>query len=166
MFRRITKKRAAVVGLVASLAIAGAAIAYFTTSGSGTGQATVGTAHNFSVTFGTTTGTMYPGSGSSHVPYTITNPAGSGSQNLSSTAVTVLSDTTTGSPTFGDILDHGSAVSGCLVTWFSTTDNHPTYGEIADGADAVGSVDVAMSNASSSQDGCKTHTPDIKVSAS
>jgi hypothetical protein len=159
MFRRFTKKRAVVaLSVVASLAVAGAAVAYFSTSGTGTGQAKVGTNTAFNVTFGTTTGTMYPGTGTSTVPYTITNPTGSGVQNLSSTNVAVASDGT-------NILDHGAAVTGCLASWFTAVDHPPVYGEIADGGNKIGNATVTMSDVNSSQDLCKTHTPDITVNA-
>jgi hypothetical protein len=167
MLRRFTRKRALVaLTAIAVLGISAAAIAYFSTSGTGTGQAKVGTSTALSVTAGTTTGTMYPGTGTSTVPYTITNPTGSGVQNLSGTSVSVASDTTTGSPTLGDILDHGTAVSGCLASWFTPTDHPPAYGEIADGSSKSGSVTVVMADVNSSQDSCKTHTPDVTVNAS
>jgi len=161
MFRRFTKKHAAVaLAVVASLVVAGAAVGYFSTSGAGTGQAKVGTSTSFSVTFGTTTGTMYPGTGSSNVPYTITNPSGSGVQNLSSTSAAVADDG------HGNITDHGTAVSGCLSTWFTAVNNPPAYGEIADGGHKDASVTVTMADQNVSQDTCKNHTPDINVSAS
>jgi hypothetical protein len=160
MFRRFTKKRLAVVlGAVAALAIAGSAVAYFSTSGTGTGQASVGTAHNFAVSFGTTTGTMYPGTGTSTVPYTIANPTGSGVQNLSATSVAVADDG------HGNITDHGTPVSGCSSVWFHAVDSPPAYGEIADSGSKTGHVTVSMDDANVSQDNCKNHAPDINVNA-
>jgi hypothetical protein len=159
MLRKFTKKRYLALAVVAVLAITGAAIAYFSSSGSGTGQASVGTSHALSVSFGTTTGTMYPGTGTSTVPYTITNPTGSGVQNLSSTSVAMADDG------HGNITDHGTAVSGCLATWFTPVDHPPAYGEISDGGSVSGNVTVTMADVNSSQDNCKSHTPDVVVSA-
>src|SRR5437588_12809181 len=82
MLRKLTKKRYLALVTVAVLAITGAAIAYFSSTGSGTSQAKVGSSTTLSVTFGAESGTMYPGTGTSTIPYTIANPAGSGVQNL------------------------------------------------------------------------------------
>lgn len=75
------KKRIAVLGSLAALAAVVGAIAYFTGTGSGTGQAKVGTSTPWDVTFTGSTGTMYPGSGTSTVAYTVKN-VGSGNQHL------------------------------------------------------------------------------------
>ena len=48
---------------VAALVVAGSAYAYFTTTGSGSGTATVGSSSNLTVT-GTTSGSLYPGTSS------------------------------------------------------------------------------------------------------
>jgi hypothetical protein len=161
MLLRFTKKRVALgLAVAAVLALAAGAYAYFSSSGTGTSQASVGHSTSFAVTFGATTGTMYPGTGSSNIPYTITNPTGSGVQNLSATSVSVAHD---GS---GNITDHGSSVGGCLASWFTATDNPPTYGEIADGGTKSGSVTVKMADANASQDSCQNHAPDVVVNAS
>jgi hypothetical protein len=159
MFSRISKKRGMIAGFIVALVVAGAAVAYFTSSGTGTGQAKVGSSTAFAVSFGTTTGTMYPGTGTSNVPYTITNPTGSGAQYLTSTSAAVAND---GS---GNIKQSGTAVSGCLATWFTATDKPPAYGQIADGGNKTGSVDVVMANPGVSQDSCQGKTPDIVVTA-
>lgn len=153
------KRVVVALGVVASLALTAAAIAYFSSTGSGTGQATVGTSTAWSVTFGTTTGTMYPGSGTSNVPYTVTNPS-AGHQNLSSTTATVKDD---GS---GNITDAGTAVVGCLSTWFTATNHSPAAVDLAGSGTTTGSVDVTLANVSASQDACKSHHPDIVVNAS
>ena len=160
MFRRFTKKRAIVaLSVVAALAIAGAAVAYFSSSGSGTGKASVGTAKDFSVGVTDATGTLYPDNGASSqsLPYTITNGA-SFSQKLTSTSVSVPSLN-------GDVTSGGSEVPGCLVSWFHVTDTPPAYGTIAPGDHVSGSVKVTMDDSTASQDSCKSASPDIKVSA-
>jgi hypothetical protein len=157
--RRILRKRIAVaVSVVAVLAVAGAAVAYFTTTGSGTGSAKVGTSTAWSVTFGTTTGTMYPGVGTSNVPYTITNP-GAGHQYLAGTTALVVDSG-------GNVTQSGNVVPGCLSTWFTPTNHSPAAVDLGPGGTATGSVDVVMSDDPSIQDACKGVTPDIKVSAS
>lgn len=161
MLRRFTKKRAIVaLSAIAALAMAAGAYAYFSSTGSGTSQAKVGnsTAYNVSVS-PATGGPLYPAAGSENLAYTITNP-GSGTQNLAATSVSVAHDAG------GNVLDHGSAVTGCSASWFNVTDNHPAYGEIAGGASKSGSVDVTMSDVNVSQDACQGHSPDITVNAS
>jgi hypothetical protein len=108
MSGRFTKKRAFVaIGLVAALAVAGAAYAFFQSTGSGTGTASVGSATQWSVLSGTSNGPMYPGSTSSDesVKVTITNK-GSGNQSLNSFTMSVAQS-------------NGSA-------WTSSTTNYPS----------------------------------------
>lgn len=91
MSRRFTKKRAVVaLGLVAALAVAGGAYAFFQSTGTGTGTASVGSATQWSVSSATTGGPMYPGttSGDQSVKVTIKN-SGSGNQSLNSFTISV-----------------------------------------------------------------------------
>jgi hypothetical protein len=157
MFDKLPKKRAlAVVGLVVMLATAGVAVAYFTSSGSGTGSVTAGTASNWTVTFGKTTGTMYPGAGTSTLPYTVTNPS-AGHQALDGTAATVVADGA------GDIAEKGVTVLGCKSEWFTATDTGPGSINLAGGDSATGSVAVTMANDASNQDACQGRHPDVTV---
>jgi len=78
---RFTRKRLLTgVALVGVLAVTGIAVAYFTSTGSGTGTATVGSSQALTL-HGTTAGTLYP-AGSSTVSFTVDNPS-SGSEYLS-----------------------------------------------------------------------------------
>jgi hypothetical protein len=157
---KFTKKRAvATLIAIGALAVAGGAFAYFTASGSGTGQATVGSSTPWTVTFGSTTGAMYPGAGTAVLPYTVTN-AGSGNQKLATTTVSVNADAS------GNVTSHGASVSGCLATWFTPTNTPPTAVDLAAGAHTTGSVSVAMTDASANQNSCQGVSPDITVSAS
>lgn len=70
----ISKKRALLaISAVGVLAVAGIAIAYFTSTGSGTATATVGSGSAVTIK-GTVSSTLYPG-GSSPVTFTIDNPS-------------------------------------------------------------------------------------------
>lgn len=70
----INKKHALVAfGCVGALAVAGVALAYFTSSGSGTGTATVGSSSAITL-HATVTSNLYPGT-SSPVSFTIDNPS-------------------------------------------------------------------------------------------
>jgi hypothetical protein len=157
---KLTKKRVIATAIaIGALALAGGAFAYFTASGSGTGQATVGSSTPWTVTFGTTTGTMYPGAGTATLPYTVTN-AGGGNQKLATTTASVNAD---GS---GNVTNHGTSVSGCLASWFTAANTPPTAADLAAGAHTTGSVAVTMTDAAVSQNACQGVTPDVTVSAS
>jgi hypothetical protein len=67
------------VSVILGLAVAGIAVAYFTSTGSGTGTATVGASSNLTL-HGTVAGSLYPGA-SSTVNFTLDNPS-SGSEYL------------------------------------------------------------------------------------
>jgi hypothetical protein len=148
------------LGSLVAIAAVVAAVAYFTDTGSGTGQAKVGTSTPWTVTFGTTSGTMYPGAGNSTLPYTVTN-AGSGNQQLQSTSATVVSD---GS---GNVKSSGTSVPGCLASWFTASNTPPTGlpATVAPSGTKTGSVSVTMAESGTNQDSCKNVMPDILVSA-
>jgi hypothetical protein len=78
---RLITKRRAFFALTAALvvAVAGGAYAYFTTSGTGTGTAAVGSSSAITL-HATVTGSLYPGS-SSPVTFTVDNPS-SGKQRV------------------------------------------------------------------------------------
>jgi hypothetical protein len=77
---RFTRKRAlSTLAIVGVLAVAGGAYAYFTSTGSGTGSATVGTTQAVTL-HATVTGALYPGT-SSPVAFTVDNPS-NGSQRV------------------------------------------------------------------------------------
>ena len=163
MLRRFTHKRlvVAAVTAVGMLALAAGAFAYFTSTGSGTGQAKVGSSTAFTVSVGQAAGgPLYPGTGSETLAYTIANPAGSGSQDLSAVSVTVASKN-------GDIIDGETEVTGCSSDWFTASNSTPApLGEIADGAQVTGTITVKMQDVAQSQDACQGHSPDINVNAS
>ena len=162
MFRKITRKRnIAVLSTLAVLALAGGAYAYFTSSGNGTGTATVGTATAFTVQpVAATGGPLYPGSGSESIGYTVKNPGG-GAENLSATTATVASSG-------GNITQGGTAVVGCLASWFTATNNAPTLPQdLAAGATSTaGSVTVTMADSGTNQNACENSSPDITIHAS
>jgi hypothetical protein len=155
-----TRRRIAVVSVVVVgvLAVGGVAFAYFTSTGSGTGQATVGSAANWSVTAGAPSGTMYPGAGSTTIVFTVQN-AGTGNQKDNTDSVAVAHDGT------GNVTSHGTAVPGCLASWFTATigtDNARGV-DFAPGASNTVNVSVTMSDAAVSQDACQGVTPDITL---
>jgi hypothetical protein len=70
----VTRRKLVVtMGVVGAIALSGIAYAYFTTSGSGTGTATVGTSSALTL-HGLTSGSLYPGT-STAVTFTADNPS-------------------------------------------------------------------------------------------
>lgn len=85
----ITRKRALVaLGGTCALAVAGIALAYFTSTGSGTGTAKVGTSSAVTL-HATISSSLYPGS-SSPVTLTVDNPS-SGSQRVGTVSLASIS---------------------------------------------------------------------------
>ncbi|MBV8302743.1 MAG: hypothetical protein JOZ04_00935 [Acidimicrobiia bacterium] len=161
----VTKKRAAAAA--AALVLAGgtmAAYAYFTGgSASTTGTAHTGSVSTWSVSVGTFAGgPVYPGSGTDSATYTITN-TGNGNQALTSVAATVNAGTG------GAVTQSGTAVPGCLATWYTATAGAPTPAlntAIAKNATATGTVSVTLTESNSSQNPCKGIDPDININVS
>lgn len=174
--RRFTKKRLiGVLGVIALLAVTGTAIAYFTSTGNGTGSATVGTATHWTVAeSGTPTGgPLYPdhaigGSNIQTDGYTVTNPA-AGSQNLSqvvvsvatSTGTTWSSQTISGKPacTASDFSVGGNAVG---TPWTDTS----LHGDYQAGTSQSGTVTVEMIDSGANQDNCQGVSVPLYFSAS
>jgi hypothetical protein len=102
MFRRFTKPRLAIGGLVAAgaLALAVGAYAFFTSTGTGSGTASVGTAGNNIYVTAVTGGTVYPGGPAQSLTFTAKNFA-----------------------TFSQAISniHATGVAACSVAW-STPD--------------------------------------------
>jgi hypothetical protein len=74
MSRFVTKKKVLIpIVIVVGLAMAGIAVAYFTSLGSGTGTGAVGSSSNVTL-HGTVTSAVYPGA-SSPVTFTVDNPS-------------------------------------------------------------------------------------------
>jgi hypothetical protein len=163
MFHLLQKKRVGVaVGLIAALVLAAGALAYFTSTGSGTGSASVGSAGAWTVNVSPATGgPLYPGSGSQSIAYTVTN-SGSGQQSLAGTTAVVKSSG-------GNVTQAGTAVPGCLASWFTATNTAPASlpQDLAGSATSTGgSVAVSMQDSGTSQNPCQGVSPDITISAS
>jgi hypothetical protein len=85
----ISRKRAlAMLGCTVALAATGAAVAYFTSSGSGTGTAAVGSSSPVTL-HATISSSLYPGA-SSPVTFTVDNPS-SGSQRVGTITLSSIS---------------------------------------------------------------------------
>lgn len=160
---RINRKRGVALAILALLAIAaGGAYAYFTGANNSTDQAgaTVGSATPFTIAFTGSSGTMYPGVGSTTIDYTITN-GGTGNEAFSSVTSTVVAEGN------GDVEENGVNVPGCLASWFTVDDSGaPTPGTIDPTDDVTGNTVISMTDSGSDQDPCQGVTPDINVAVS
>lgn len=82
------KRAIAAIGFTVALAAAGAAIAYFTSSGAGTGTAAIGSSSSVTL-HATISSNLYPGS-STPVTFTVDNPS-SGSQRVGTISLSSIS---------------------------------------------------------------------------
>ena len=135
---KISRKVKVVLGAtVASLTIAGAAFAYFTTTGSGDVTAPVGTSTALTIS-GSSATALYPGT-SSTVSFAVNNPS-TGHQFV--TTIHLASVTT------GDAL--------CLPAWFTMNDVNASQ-DIDPGGEAITATGtLVMANAAANQDACKS----------
>jgi hypothetical protein len=147
--RKLMRKRILVpVAVIAALAVAGIAVAYFTASGTGSGRATVGSAAGVSIDNVTFDSTLYPG-GSTTVRFTITNSS-------ADTAVSVdkvVADTTYGT-TGVDGLPRGCSAADFTFADVSVGRSIPASGSV----DATGTLRFADNG---NQDLCQGSAPDL-----
>ncbi len=143
-------KKTIIVASIAALSVAGAgaAFAYWTSSGKGDGTATTGTAVQFVITEGAKAGNLAPGDlAGQTVVFSVSNP-GPGQLYLGTVAVT-LADAA------------GVAwvpPTGCLIgDYTATVTTQPTAGTMAVGAGAArtGVATVVSANSALNQDACK-----------
>jgi hypothetical protein len=147
------------VALMATLALGATAVAgyaYFTSTGSGSGSALVGTSTVWEVgTSAATGGPLTPAGPVETVGYTVKNNS-TGHQNLANVAIKVAN--ADGTP--------WTSVSGCSASDFSigtaaagaTFNDTAQAANLASGATATGSVTIQMVDTGVNQDGCKNAT--------
>jgi hypothetical protein len=160
-----TKKRAVVMAVVGSLALAVGAYAYFTSTGTGSGSATAGTSTPWTVAGSAATGDpLTPGATTEQtMTYTVTNP-GSGNQGLRKVTVSVAN--ANGTP--------WTAVSGCSKDDFSVNgaaagtayEDTENAGNIAPAGFVTNTVTIKMVDRPLDQEGCKLAAPPLYLVAS
>ena len=177
MFRRFTKKRVAFgLATVGALALAVGAYAYFTSTGNGTGAATVGNATNWTVGESGTpsTGALYPDAsiGGANVQthhYTVTN-GGSGSQYLTKVVVSVAKNDgtawtsqTDGTKPACSASDFSVSAAPVGTAWTDTA----LFGDFTAGqSKTTGVVTVEMIDNHANQDNCQGVSVPLYFSAS
>jgi len=148
--RYFTRKKWIALGILGIFALGGAAYAYFTTTGSGTGTAQVGTSSLITVNATVTPDAsgLVPGGIAATVNFAATNPS-AGHQRVGTitlATVTAYTDVT-----------HAALATGCDTTKFTMTpvvsnEDVPTAGPTT--LSATGTL-VFVNNPSASQDACK-----------
>ncbi len=133
------------MALVAALVLAASAWAYFSSTGAGTGTATVGSSSQVALSSDAVSG-LFPGGADVPVTVHVHNP-GSGAEYVGTIS--------------GSVADNGS----CLGSWF-TVDSITYNANVAaghDGADA--STAVRMADSGTNQDACQGKTMTINWSS-
>lgn len=152
--RKLLRKRILVpVVALAALALAGIAFAYFTSSGTGSGSATVGTDAGVTITGVSFDSTLYPG-GSTNVRFTINNTSTSTAVQVGS----VIADASAGT----NGITAASLAAGCDASWF-TFDPVTVNTSIPAGrsVDETGTLHFAESG--TSQNACKGASPTLNL---
>jgi hypothetical protein len=155
-----SRKRVAAIGVVtaATLVGGGMAYAYWTTTGSGTGEAAVGTSNaTVTVTQGSLLA-MYPGDAPQDLVLTVTN--NSSTQNAYVGALTATITTDKGGCTYSDFKINGvEALATTPLIWTGT--------DIAKGGFAVNSANkIQFNNTNADQDACQGAAVEIAYAAS
>lgn len=153
---KTSKKRIAITTAALVAVGGGAAFAYWTSTGNGTGAAQTGTTEPFTVTETEVTGgPLSPGGPSQTVEFDVTH-AGTGVQRLNSVVVKVANA-------------DGSAwtsVTGCSAADYTVGTAAITGGDIAANATKSGTVTITMNNLETNQDGCKGQAVPLYFTAS
>jgi hypothetical protein len=167
-----SKKGVSLLAALAVVAIAAVgAYAYFSSTGHGSGTASVGTSAGWAVTTGAATGgPLTPGGATETVAYHVKNNS-TGNQQLNSVAISVANND--GTP--------WTAVAGCSKNDFAldaaaagATQTDTLNVNLAPGATYDGTITVAMVNrqdtvagdGTGNQDGCKNATVPLYLAAS
>jgi hypothetical protein len=162
MFRRITKKRAIVaLTVVAALAVAGGAIAYFTAGGTGTGSASVGSASNVKVNQTSSISGLYPGATPVALSGNFDN-TGSGPVNIGSVTAVVSGVTA--------LAGNDHATNGkpdCTTNDFEIggTSNNPGSIPTGTSVGAWNNLTVDMKETGANQDNCQGASIQITYTA-
>jgi hypothetical protein len=153
VFRKLLKKRTALVlSAVAVLAVAGIAVAFWTTTGSGSGSGAVAESNGTLALHGTITNALTPG-GSSPVAFTADN-AGSSSLQVGTVKAVVS-------------IDKAHAEEGCKASDFTIADTPENQTIAAHAKEAALSAEgsISMADSSANQDGCKGATISLALTS-
>jgi hypothetical protein len=152
---KLNNKRSVVLALVAALAIAVAAVGYWTTGGTGGGSAATGTSQEFVVTQeGDPVTGLVPGGPAATININIENPADF-DQYLTDLEVVV-------DPAWSA---EGGTTPACDAGDFTIVQPTVTSGDLTPG-DHDYTATIALENKTTNQDNCKGVTADLIITAS
>ena len=153
----LKRNRKVLVPVIVVLALAGGAVAFWTSTGTGSGTATVGTTTPLTITPVTFTGPLYPGGTAATSSIKINNPGASSVQ-----VANVVLDTSLPASGNGALSGIGGLPAGCLAADFTFNANIASPITIAAGGSAtVTTGTLSMANTAVNQDACKGATPTI-----
>lgn len=154
MFRKALKRKRtlAVAGVITVLALAGIAVAYWSTSGSGSGSGAVAASNGTLALHGTITSQLTPG-GKSAVTYTADN-ANSSSLSVGTVHAVVS-------------IDEEHAKAGCLASDFTISDTaeNQVIPATTSGVALAHDGSIAMADSAANQDACKGATISLALSS-
>lgn len=156
-----TKKGIAFLAAIAAIAISAVgAYAYFTSTGHGTGSATVGTSTALTITQTGSISGLTPNGPIVPVAYTINNPTANGAQNLGlvSASITTIDQTVA-----------GQAAGTCTAADFNLLPATSAVGTVAAGGTFNSATatepTIQMIDTSANQDGCQGATVHLSLDA-
>lgn len=153
MFRKlVTKKRALVLAVVAMLAVAGVAAAYWTTTGAGEGSGKVASSNGTLVLHGSITEALTP-AGSSPVTFTADNSNSTSLQVGTVHAVVKV--------------DAEHATAGCKASDFTINDTaeNQVIAAKSSGTALAHNGSISMADTAANQDACKGATITLELSS-
>ncbi|HTT30708.1 MAG TPA: hypothetical protein VMG37_19995 [Solirubrobacteraceae bacterium] len=106
---------------------------------------------------------LYPGAAGDTELFTLTlTNAGQSTQRLSSITASIRSQANGDAETAA-----GADIPGCRATWFTVAvdDHGPLPARLASGASYTGTIELAMQNSRTDQDGCRGAPPAFTVTA-
>ncbi len=149
----LTKKRTMLVlGAVAVLAVAGVAVAYWTTSGSGSGSGAVASSNGSVVLHGTITNALSPGSSS---PVALTADNANSSSEQVGTVHAVVS------------IDKTHAEAGCEASDFTIADivENQVIAANSNGVALTNGGSISMADTAANQDACQGATISLALTS-
>jgi hypothetical protein len=155
------EKKLIAIGLTLVLALigGGVAMAWFTSGGSGTGSAVVGSPgpSDFHIIGHVPDGVLLPGDDPQPFVFDVHN-TGTGSEHVGTVDIAVAA-----APGTGYALEDGTPITGCQASWFSVTGSVAVDTTLAAGAwdDGITGASISMTESSSDQSACQGHTVDV-----
>ena len=159
--KRFISKKTVAIGLTAGLILGagGAAFAYFSSSGTGTGSATVGTSGGVNIAQTNTVAGLVPNGPAQTIDYTVTNPlTNPGSEFVNQVTVSVASVSGAGTLT-------GAGIDACTPSLFTVTQGLPIGQTLASGGTANGTATISLPDDGNNQDNCQGVTLNLSYSS-